>query len=267
MYISNLSIVSMALAPLALENNVVITGFAVTAQKFTRQNKWVFRYWPPAKTEIEPILFILRKLDIKNLGIFYVNDDFGQSVNELLKKSFELPGRMVTSIAFDPKGADMKQQMEKLNNIQGIYIVGFPFHTMNAIKLIRQIGFKGFILTTQTGALPEITNLPQANNVYLAAPVIYNPNFVFAKEAKEKYEARFSRPFSHFAAVGYDFMKILASLLEDRTISRWNVKTLLEKGFIYPGVFGDICIKAQDQDIIYPLHPAQIIDGRLKYLR
>jgi branched-chain amino acid transport system substrate-binding protein len=57
------------------------------------------------------------------------------------------------------------------------------------------------------------------------------------------------------------------SLLEGKDISRENVKDLLEKGVIYPGVFGDIHVKPGEHNISFPLYPAQIVDGEVKYLR
>ncbi|MFH1350015.1 MAG: ABC transporter substrate-binding protein [Pseudomonadota bacterium] len=266
LYVSDLGAVSMALVSLSGENRVVITGLVVTAPKFTAQNEWIFRYWPTAKAEIEPILHILQALDIKKLGLLYVNNVFGRSVYGLLKKGFERPGRMVRGESFDLKGANLRQRMEKLNDTEGIYIVGYPVHTMNAIKMLRGAGFGGFILSTQGGVIPEIISLPEANGLYAAAPIIYNPNYLFAKEAKEKYKARYTKPFNHFAANGYDFIKLLASLLEDKTISRKGVKSLLEGGFIYHGVFGDLDVEPGKHDIIFPLHPARIVDGEVKYL-
>ncbi|MDY7031654.1 MAG: hypothetical protein SVY10_07060 [Thermodesulfobacteriota bacterium] len=112
-----------------------------------------------------------------------------------------------------------------------------------------------------------IKEMPEIAGVYLAAPIIYNPNFLFAKEVHKKYEALYKKPLSHQAAKGYDFMKLLAGLLEDEEVSRENVKRLLEEGFIYPGVFGDLDVKPGEHDISLPLHPAQIIDDKVKYLR
>jgi hypothetical protein len=55
--------------------------------------------------------------------------------------------------------------------------------------------------------------------------------------------------------------------LEDEEVSRERMKSLLEQGFIYPGVFGDLDVKPGEHDIVFPLHPAQIVDGEVKYLR
>jgi ABC-type branched-subunit amino acid transport system substrate-binding protein len=109
--------------------------------------------------------------------------------------------------------------------------------------------------------------MPEANGAYVAAPIIYNPNFLFAKEVKEKYETKYGKPFDHYAANGYDFVKLLAGLLEEQELSRERVRRLFEEGFVYSGVFGDLDVKPGEQDITFPLHPAQIVDGEVKYLR
>jgi len=53
----------------------------------------------------------------------------------------------------------------------------------------------------------------------------------------------------------------------DKEVSRESVKNLLEGGFMYHGVFGELDVKPGEHDITFPLHPAQIVDGKLKYLR
>jgi len=59
----------------------------------------------------------------------------------------------------------------------------------------------------------------------------------------------------------------LSGLLKDKEVSRESVKSLLESGFIYSGVFGSIDVKPGEHDITFPLHPAQIVDGEVKYLQ
>jgi len=150
---------------------------------------------------------------------------------------------------------------------EAIFSVCFPEHSVEIFKQLREVNYKGFVLASSDSAIPLIFNAPEANGVYLPAPIIYNPNFLFAKEVKEKYKAKHNKPFNHFSGNGYDTVKLLAGLLEDKEISRKSVKTLLEDGFIYPGVFGTLDVKPGEHNFVFPLHPAQIVDGTLKYLR
>ncbi len=266
LYVSTNSSVSMALAPLAGENEVVLVGLVVTTPKLAKQNEWVFRYYSSAEGEVPPILSILRKLRLKNLGILYLNDAYGTSVYKLLKKEFERNGGTVRSEAFEPKESDLKEQIANLKDMRAIYTVGFPSNLKTAYKQLKEENFSEIILGCSSTIILDIT-APEVNGMYVAAPIVYNPNFLFAKEAKEKYEARYNNRFNHQAANGYDFVKLLASLLEDKDISRKSVKSVLEEGFIYSGVFGSIDVKPGEHDITFPLHPTRIVNGKLKYLR
>ena len=267
LYVSTLSSVSMALAPLAEENRVVLVGLVAATPKLTEKTQWVFRYYPTAKHEVEPILSILQTNKVKNLGIIYLRDAYGTSVFSLFKKEFERTGGKVRSAHFDVQEVDYKEQIAKLKDMEAIYAVGFDPHVKNAFKQLREAKFQGFILGSNSAAGPIVKNTPEANGAYLAAPIVYNPNFLFAKEIKEKYESKYGSPFTHFAANGYDFVKLLEGLLEDKAISRKAVKTILDQGFIYSGVFGSIEVKPGEHEIGFPLHPARIVDGKIDYLR
>ena len=267
LYVSTLSSVSLALAPLAEENEVVLVGLATVASALTKQKAWVYRYWVTAEAEVQSILPILRDLKVKKLGILYLNDEYGTSVFKLLKQEFERTGGTVRGEAFELKESYFKEQTAQLKAMEAICAVGYSSQVGKALKRLREEKFTGFILGPSGIVRPSIIAMPEANGLYVPAPIIYNPNFLFAKEVKEKYEDKYGMPFNHIAASGYDFLKLLAGLLEDKEVSRHSVKTLLDEGFIYPGVFGDLTVKPGQHDITFPLHPARIVDGEVKFLR
>jgi ABC-type branched-subunit amino acid transport system substrate-binding protein len=199
------------------------------------------------------------------LGVLYLSDEFGRSILELLKKEFERTGGITKAEAYDSKETDFKEHITRLKDTEAIYAVGFTSHLTNVFKQLREENFRGSILGPSTATLPVVRSISEANGVYVAAPIIYNPNFLFAQEVKKKYEDRYGKPFNHYAATGYDFMKILAGLLEDKEISRQSVKRVLEEGFMYSGIFGSLDVKPGEHDIIFPLYPAEIVDGEVRY--
>jgi len=265
LYLSTHGSVSMALVPLVQENQVVLVGLVVKTPKFTEHKEWVFRYWPTPEADVPPILSILEELKVKKLGILYQNDEFGKSVFELMQKDFQITGGIVESKIFEPNTTDFKESITRLIDMEAIYSVGFSNCLESIFKQLKEEKFKGFVLGSSSAAFPSITTMPEAQGVYMAASIIYNPNFPFAKKTKEKYETRYDKPFTHTAANGYDSIKILAGLLEDKEISRDSIRSLLEEGFIYSGVFGTIDVKPGEHDISFPLYPAQIIEEEVRY--
>jgi len=265
LYLSMLSSVSMALAPLAEEHEVVLVALLTAVPQLTKQKEWVFRYWPTAEIEIPPILSILEELKVKKLGILYLNDEYGRSVSRLLKKGFERTGGMTKAEAYDLKETDFKEQITKLKDTEAIYVAGFSSYFENVFKQLKDENFRGFVFASMGTVDYPVRNMPEAQGVYVTPPIIYEPDFFFTREAKEKYEAKYDKTFNHRVANGYDFIKLLAGLLEDEEISREGVKRVLEEGFIYYGVFGSLGVKAGEHDISFPLYPAQIVDGKVQY--
>ena len=266
LYVSTLSHISLALAPLSEKKEVVLVGLVTSTPELTAQKKWVFRYYASAEYEARAIISILKRLKIKSLGILYVNDEYGRSLFEIVKRKFETSGGLVRSEAFGLKEENYKGQITRLKEMESICAIGHASQFKNIFEQLKELDFGGFILGSTGASSPIIVNLPEVAGAYVTAPIIYNPNYIFAREAGDKYEAKYHKPFTQFAANGYDFVKLLASLLEDKDISRKSVKGLLEGGFIYPGIFGDLDVEPGEHDIVFPLHPARIMDGEVKYL-
>ena len=238
-----------------------------TSPETTKLKEWTFRYYPTASSEIPPVLYILRKLKVKDLGVLYLDDEFGRSVFEFLERKLTKIGGTVKSKDFKPGELDFREQISKLKDMEAIFCVGFPEHFRKIFKQLREANYKGHILGSSDAAIPFVFNRSEANEVYLVAPVIYNPNFLFAKKVKDKYETLYKKSFNHMAANGYDVVEILSGLLVDKEISRQNLKRILDMGFAYDGIFGSVDVKAGDHDIAFPLHPAQIVEGEVEYLR
>ena len=113
---------------------------------------------------------------------------------------------------------------------------------------------------------PDLGEYPQANGVYVAAPLVYKKDFLFAQEIKNKYESKYNKPFNHYAGQGYNFIKIIEGLLEkEGEVSRETIKQVFDRGFTYHGVFGTLDVKPGDHEMGFEEVSAQIVDGDLRY--
>jgi len=265
LYVSVTSSVSLALAPLAEKNKVALVGLVTTTPHLTKQKNWVFRYYIGTKDEVRPILGILRHLKVKKLGILYQDDAYGVPVSDLLRKESEKVGINVVTEPFAVKNPDFKAKISMLKGTEAIYVVGFVKNEAIAIHMLKKEKYPGFILGA-SGVTGLAGKLPEIDGIYLPAPLIYNPNFVFARKAGEIYTARYGKPFNQQAANGYDFVKLVAALVEDREVSREGIRQLLDGGFIHPGIFGELDIKPGNHEIDLPLHPARIQEGKIRFL-
>jgi branched-chain amino acid transport system substrate-binding protein len=265
MYISTHSSVSTAIAPLFEENKVVLVVTLSTDPGVTKEKEWVFRYWPTADVEMPALMQLLKSAGVKNLGVVYLDDEFGRSIFSGLSREVGKIGGTVKGEPFSIRETDFKDEIATLTSYEGILGVGLPMHVKAIFKQLRDQDYKGNVFSTLAAADVSFHSLPEADGVYITAPIIYNPTFIFAQGLKEKYEARFGKPFSYFAAAGYDLIKMLAALFEDEELSRENVKKLLEAGFTHPGALGTVDVLEGEHDMAFPIHPAQIIDKTVRY--
>jgi branched-chain amino acid transport system substrate-binding protein len=265
LYLSYSTNVGMALAPLAEANRVVLVGLVTAAVDFTRSREWVFRYWPLGPAYVTPLRRILQDLKVKKLGIMYQGDEFGKEQKELMSASFQAAGGSVLVQSYDLKDTDYQRQISAVRGQEAIYIAGSGAHLLNVTRQLRAANYRGYILTPAGGADPALFALPEMSGVYVAAPIIHNPGYLYAREAGELFFARYQRPFNQWAANGYDFTKLLCGLMEERAVSRTSVRDVLAGGFEYSGVFGHVRLRSGEHDLTFPMYPTQILNGALAY--
>lgn len=265
LYISSTSTVSLALAPLAEEHKVVLTGLVVSSPAFTPGRSWSFKYHNSLKDSVLPNLKMLEGKGIKQLGVIYQNDAYGRSTVKIIKDIFQTFGGTVFAQSYETKQRDLSQEIAQLNNLEAIFTIGFVKNTDNVLKQLLKSGYKGIKLAGPSGASLPRKN-PELDELYLSAPNIYNSHSPVVEKVKKSYESRFNKMFTHQAAAGYDLIMMLNKLLQNQKITRENIQKVLAGQFSYSGIFGNINKNAGDHDIGIPMFQTQIIDGRLIYL-
>jgi len=266
MYVSSTSTISTAVSPLAEEHEVVLM-ISATAREITVDKQWTYRYYAMADVEAVPILQILDDLEIKNLGMLYLNDEFGRDISNEIATRFENSEGIVNQESFDPNANDFKEQIVKLQNEEAIVIMAWPVYVEPILEQIHEANYSGVILSTSDAVTFKIINMPEADGLYLAAPKIYDTKFLFASTVSENFESIYNKQFDHFAANGYDIVRLLGGLLQNEELTRDNVKRILDEGFSHSGVFGSIDALPGEHDISFPLFPSQVVDGKLVFRR
>jgi branched-chain amino acid transport system substrate-binding protein len=267
LYLATLSPIVIALGPLVEENQVPLISPLITGSNkvIIEGKKWTFRTCAPSEVEVPTMITILNRKGVKNVGVIYQNDSFGQTIKEPFQLAFTSQGGIVSAESFEPNTTDFKPQISRLLNTEAIYLAGLPAYIEQLIKQLRELNYRGLITAVSAAAQPSISNLPEANGVYVAAQLCYNPDFSIANKVKERYESKYNKPFSHEAGYGYDLIRLLTGLLENKQISRASIRDVLEGGFTYSGIFGNLKIKKGSHDLSPLLYPACIINGELKF--
>lgn len=252
LHISSLSFISTGLASLAEEHEVVLIALSASAPIVTQDRDWTFRYFPMADAEAVPILQILDDLNVNNLGILYLDDEFGRAIANAVGTKFK---NSVTQEPFERNAVNFKENITKLQNNDAIFIVAFTDYIQIILKQLHEANYQGEVLMTLDGATFDTFKMPEADGTYLVAPITYDNNFQLASQIAFSYELKYDKQLDYNAANGYDIIRILHGLLDEEEISRENVKNVLNSGFIYSGLFGTVEINPKNHDMGFQLFP------------
>jgi branched-chain amino acid transport system substrate-binding protein len=205
-YLSYVSSVGLALAPLAEEKRVMLVGLVTTALDFTRGRDWVFRYWPLGQAYLPPLLRLLRDLKVKRLGVLYQNDEFGKEQVELMSKAFPDAGGIVESQPVEMKATDFRALISAYKDHEAIYVACAGSLLSGMLVQLKEANYRGYIVTSAGATQPTRFNQPEFEGIYITAPIIHNPNYLFAREAGAAFETRYKKTFDLYSASGYDFI-------------------------------------------------------------
>jgi len=265
-YISTFSGIGSAVGPLAEEIKAVMIVILATSDEVTEGKNWVFKYPQSASAEVDPVLFHFENLGIKRLGIIYLNDAFGKSIVDVISEASKEAGGTVESISFESDEENFDEYISQLDDTDAIYFVGFPPHLEAYYLQVKRSGYTGYLLGDSSIATIGFDE-PYVDGIYVAAWGFFNPNFIFAREASKRYEDVYGEPMDLRSAGTYDIIHIIADLFEGEELSRGNIQSVFDQGFINSGVLGEVNVLPGERNLVPPLFPARIVGGELEYLK
>jgi branched-chain amino acid transport system substrate-binding protein len=256
----------LAEAPIAEKTKTILLAQAISP-KIREAGDYIFRMQPDASYYIKELVpFIAKNTKIKKISILAVNNDFGVDQARVFKEKFTaLGGQVISSEKFDQNANDFKAELTKIRNQQpdAIFI---PAYAESAIivKQARELGLKQQFFASVPFENPDI--LKVAGNT--ANGVIYPYHFdadsssEMVVKYQDSYKLKYSRQSEGVAALAYDGIKIIESILkqcgdEDREC----LKQSLYKVQKFPGVAG-ITSFDKKGDVIKPIIIKIVKDGK-----
>ena len=252
------------LGPAADEIGVPLIGLG-SAPGLTEGLDWVFRFYVSAAEEAEVATGMLDALEVESLGILHSVDPHGCGINEALIDEFLALGGTVESEGYDPTG-DVHESITNLSDNDVIYCVGSCGELVTMLSEIRNTGYQGILMVASCGSIPQMWGLPQMQDVYVSAPLIYRAENIYAQDYMERFESTYAIPPTHHGAVVYDIMYLVDGLLEDNDLTRESLKDQLDNGFVFSGTVGILRIDPGEHDFDLAVFPAMISEGGLRYL-
>jgi len=263
------SSVTLALAPIAEKNKVVLISPASSSPKITDSGDYIFRVMPSDDLRgqiFADYLFHNRK--IQHVDILYVNNEGGVGNKNSFCNYFQKYGGTVGLMEqYAQESSDLRTQITKIKNSlsEAMIVVSYPKDTVLILQQSRELGVQK-PLYFQTEAVEDPQVLSKAGETaegieYILPLQASGPARV---EFVNLYHQKYGVGPELFAAEAYDCIMLLAEAVRKQgavsNISSSLVKEYLYDVRNYEGASGRITFNDKG-DVIKPMAIKKIVGG------
>jgi len=263
LFVTTMSGVALALVPLAERDQVLLFADA-SHPKITGQSDLVFRHQFTAEQEAELVAqHVTRTLKFRQIGILWVNDEFGQAWQETFKAKVATAGGRVDAFSFEKTENDFRTVVTKVlaTKPQGVVVVGYGKGLGTALKRIREFKFSGPLITNAGLTLtPDAAAAAgdAANGVYHTDFQIDTTSEGYADFASE-YRKRFNRDPSPQVLLEYNNVLLLAQMIKTHGSNPAQISSAIRKLGTFTGIGERMTITAKG-DVLPELKMVQYGD-------
>lgn len=258
--------VTLAMAPLAQNDHVVIVATGATAPKISEAGEYIFRIWNSDAYEGEVTAnYAFDTLDLRSVAVLYINNEYGKGLELVFKARFTARGGKIPfSESFAQNATDMRTQITKIQAIKpdGMYLVGYPKEIPIALKQAKELGVNISLIGTVAMQDPQL--IQSAGNAAegLIFPYPKDPSGEHITRFKEAFQWKYGKEPGITADVGYDAVKMIAKAME---LSGGTTGEDIRKGLNmlkdYPGVSGMMTFD-ENGDVHKPMGIKVVLKGK-----
>jgi branched-chain amino acid transport system substrate-binding protein len=213
--------VTLEIAPICEKKEVLLLSPTSSAPRISEAGEYVFRNYPSDNLEGTAMADFARKLGVRRVAIFALDNEFGSGLAEVFTRRFESKSRKVIKTFRITEGdtasfPDMIQEI-KAQKPQGVYLVAYVDIMAELLAQLAAAGCKGLLMGS--GAVTdELFKEAGASAEHLVYPQpVFNPTADDPAVASfvEAFRAKYSREPDIYAAHGYDSLKLIIKAMRD----------------------------------------------------
>lgn len=237
----SVSSVTLAMAPMARRDGVVILSTGATAPKLSQAG--IFRIWNSDAYEGEVAAgFVSKTLHLKRLAILFINNDYGTGLEQVFRTSIaKLGGQIVASEAFTQGETDVRTQITKIRaaNPDGVYFIGYPKEIPIILRQAKELQLNVPRIGTVAVQDPQLLQSAGIAAEGLMYPYPEEPIGNSVSEFKAAFLKQYGKAPGITSDVGYDAIKmIVAAIKATGGASADDIRKGLRGLRDYPGASG-----------------------------
>jgi branched-chain amino acid transport system substrate-binding protein len=252
---------SMAIIPLAEENQVPLINFAGAVQAVFPAKKWNFKTPHTDLMACEKIFEDLKKRSLTKVAMISGTDAFGKSMRD---QCMTVTGKYGIEVlheeSYGPRDSDMTPQLTNIKGKAGVQAVinpGFGQGPAIVTRNYRQLAIPQPLYQSHGVGSKEFIQLagPAAEGVRLPAAALLvaeklpdsDPQKKVVVDYKKMYEAKTGQPVSTFGGHMYDGLMILVEAMQRaKSADKAKVRDEIEKTKGFMGTGGVVNMSATD---------------------
>ena len=264
--------VSVAVEPLAIQDNILHIAASTLANGFTTPNDLTFRVTSKVETGVSKVVEYLELKNLNKLAVIYMTNEIGVSLRDGLRKSLaDSQTQIVHEEGFAPDLNDFRTLLLKVkgSGADSLYLASLASHTSTLLKQAKELGLNVKYISYQAAEDPVLIK----NAGDLAEAVVYvsaydvNSGDSLNSEFTSLYREKYGEDPNGYAAEAYEATRLVAetyvkcgSTLE----STENIQCA--KDFLFniknrPSLFGPLSFDSNG-DVTYPFFLKTVRDGK-----
>lgn len=253
------SATTLAAAPIAEQNKVVLLSPTASAPKLTEAGKYIFRIWPSDLAEGVAIAnFAAQTLKLKSVAVMYIQNDYGIALKDVFEKEFTKEGgTIVETMSYKPDETDFRSHLTKImkKKPEAVYLISYYKDAGLALKQAKQLRIKTQFLGTTAIEEPKLFEIAgdAADGLIYAISSGYDAKSLneVVKAFNAKYKEKYGKDPTFVQAQGYDAVNIIASVIGKGNMTGEAIQKGLESVKDYHGVTGTFGFDANG-DVVKP---------------
>lgn len=263
--ITHASAVSLAIQPLAKNNEILQMATSASAAAYSSENDLSFRTSTSAETEARYVADYILDKGYVNVAILYMNNEIGKSMEEEVARTLEEEGlNLVFNEAFAFESSDFKTELIKIKQTDAevIFAPGLASHTALILKQAKEINLNMPVVGFRGAEDPVL--LEQAE---IAEGFVYTYAFDSSSDNPtvrkfvDAYEDKYNEAPTGYSAEGYEGFKITALAFIECGKDNVCIQNYLENLQDYDSVFGKLSFD-DSGDVYYEYFPKTVKDGK-----
>jgi branched-chain amino acid transport system substrate-binding protein len=212
---NSISSVTLAMAPIAEKNRVVLLATGATAPTISEAGEYIFRIWNSDDLEgREMARYAIDSLRIAKVAVLYTNNDYGVGLKNVFHR--ELRERNLDLSAAEPFEQGEQQYRSHLTKLMAarpgaIYVVGYSKDCIKILQQARELGYRGIWLGTTVMLDPTVIDMAKKADfeVYYPIPVPPDTSSPPVSSFRKKFLAKYQKEPPALSDVGFDAIMLL----------------------------------------------------------